>query len=169
MIAESQITTQALTLKLNDRGPAVRVLQEQINRRFLKLKLSSLVTVAVNGVFGPQTLDAVKYLQCVAGLTVDGIVGPQTLNFIEYGVEGLPLLTHGSTGSSVRAVQDAILRSRISIQVDGIFGPDTEAKLKRFQTVFFITPDGIVGPKTWEFVVQVRLGSPPCAPLLPTN
>ena len=32
---------------------------------------------------------------------------------------------------------------------DGIFGDHTEAAVKAFQTAFALSPDGIVGPKTW--------------------
>jgi hypothetical protein len=36
-------------------------------------------TIAVDGIFGPQTLKVVKHFQKVNGLEVDGIVGPKTL------------------------------------------------------------------------------------------
>ena len=52
-------------LQLNDRGPAVAVVQRALG-------------VPTDGLFGPQTLAAVRAFQKRAGLTVDGIVGPQT-------------------------------------------------------------------------------------------
>lgn len=33
---------------------------------------------------------------------------------------------------------------------DAIFGPDTEAAVKQFQTDNGLTADGIVGPRTWD-------------------
>ena len=40
---------------------------------------SFLGAIDVDGIFGPQTEDAVKTFQKVRGLVVDGIVGPKTL------------------------------------------------------------------------------------------
>ena len=40
---------------------------------------SFLGAIDVDGIFGPQTEDAVKTFQKVRGLVIDGIVGPKTL------------------------------------------------------------------------------------------
>ena len=37
----------------------------------------------------------------------------------------------------------------MSAKVDGNFGKDTEAKTIAFQKAHKLTPDGIVGDKTW--------------------
>jgi peptidoglycan hydrolase-like protein with peptidoglycan-binding domain len=39
--------------------------------------------------------------------------------------------------------------------VDGIFGSRTEASVRKFQEVFNLTPDGIVGPATWYALVRL--------------
>lgn len=54
------------TLREGDRGDDVKRLQ------------SALVTVAVDGIFGPKTKAAVREFQAKKWLVVDGIVGPQT-------------------------------------------------------------------------------------------
>jgi len=40
-----------------------------------------------------------------------------------------------------------------SIEVDGIFGPQTESVVKAFQTHVHLTVDGIVGPATWGLLL----------------
>lgn len=57
-------------LRVTDRGPAVRRLQERLNAAGRE--------VVVDGIFGQQVLAAVKAFQKAAGLTADGIVGPRT-------------------------------------------------------------------------------------------
>jgi hypothetical protein len=57
-------------LKFGAKGDAVHVLQRDLNAHGGKL--------AVDGVFGPATLAAVKRFQKAAGIASDGIVGPVT-------------------------------------------------------------------------------------------
>jgi hypothetical protein len=61
-------------LTLGDSGPAVKVLQETLNRWYPKL-----APLDTDGDFGPATADRVKTLQAAANLSpVDGEVGPAT-------------------------------------------------------------------------------------------
>jgi len=39
-------------------------------------------------------------------------------------------------------------------KIDGVFGPMTEAAVRRFQRDQGLVPDGIVGPKTWKKLVR---------------
>ena len=70
-------------------------------------------------------------------------------------------LRRGTTGPSVVTVQVELNRISQSYPaipkiptVDGIFGARTEAAVKKFQEVFNLTPDGIVGPATWYALVR---------------
>ncbi len=63
---------QALTLKKGSTGATVKKLQT-------KLKNWGYYTGAVDGIYGTQTVNAVKYFQRKNGLTVDGIAGNKTL------------------------------------------------------------------------------------------
>ena len=74
---------------------------------------------------------------------------------------GTPL-RRGTTGPSVVTVQ--VMLNRISQnypaipkipQVDGIFGAQTEASVRRFQEIFNLTVDGIVGRATWYAMVHL--------------
>lgn len=55
-----------------------------------------------------------------------------------------PTLRRGAAGEFVR-----LLQRKIRIEVDGFFGPATEASVRLAQISLGLVPDGIVGPKTW--------------------
>ena len=52
------------------------------------------------------------------------------------------VLSSGSEGRQVQLLQQALG----GIKVDGIFGPETEAAVRRFQSSRALTVDGVVGP-----------------------
>lgn len=54
-------------------------------------------------------------------------------------------LRKGSRGNDV-----SLLQQKLGIKADGIFGTKTEEAVKAFQKAHGCTPDGIVGPHTWE-------------------
>lgn len=56
-----------------------------------------------------------------------------------------PTIQSGSTGPTVTAWQNTIG----VVPADGIFGPQTLAATKAWQSAHGLTPDGIVGPLTW--------------------
>jgi peptidoglycan hydrolase-like protein with peptidoglycan-binding domain len=116
-------------------------------------------SVVVDGIFGPATDAAVRAFQRQRGLAVDGIVGPNTWRALVITVR------QGSTGDAVRAVQEEFQYRNLSgdpsqgPQVDGIFGPRTDAAVRDFQwavkqDVPSVTVDGIVGPVTWQALVS---------------
>ena len=74
---------------------------------------------------------------------------------------GTPL-RRGSSGPNVVVVQVEL--NRISqnypaipklANVDGIFGSRTESAVRKFQEIFNLTPDGIVGKATWYALVRL--------------
>lgn len=69
-----QVTTTIL--RRGSQGQAVKNIQAQLNIFGAKL--------VVDGIFGAATEAAVKKFQSEMGLAVDGIVGPQTMNALLY-------------------------------------------------------------------------------------
>lgn len=118
--------------------------------------------VVVDGVFGPQTETAVKAFQASRGLAADGIVGPITWAALVVQVR------QGGQGDAVKAVQEEFQFRNLSgdptngPQVDGIFGPVTDASVRGFQQALSldipsVKVDGIVGPVTWQALVSGML------------
>lgn len=71
----------------------------------------------------------------------------------------------GTVGDNVRTVQ--LRLNRISnnypsipkiVLTDGIFGTDTEAAVRRFQEVFGLDADGVVGRATWYTIQNIYIG-----------
>lgn len=61
------------------------------------------------------------------------------------------ILKRGVRGEDVRELQRSLAERGFEPgTVDGEFGPDTEAAVRRFQTIAALTVDGEVGPLTWK-------------------
>ena len=58
-------------------------------------------------------------------------------------------LGKGSAGEEVKTVQKSL-----GLNPDGFFGLQTEQAVKEFQVKNGYTADGVVGPKTWEALVN---------------
>lgn len=64
---------------------------------------------------------------------------------------GQPTIRPGASGDVVRRLQRALRRTpELELQVDGIFGPLTETLVINFQKAASLSPDGVVGPLTWQ-------------------
>lgn len=164
-------------LRQGARGEYVVVLQVMLNQVGRNYPAIPRITPA-DGIFGEQTLNAVKKFQSIFNLTPDGVVGQATwykLVFLSVGVtrlselvsEGqkftsisygpdIPVLQEGARGYAVSVLQYflAILAQfRYNIPapaIDGIFGPATRRSVEAFQRQVGLTPDGIAGRSTWN-------------------
>ena len=75
-------------------------------------------------------------------------------------ISPFPIVRRGSRIFPVRPLQQLLRARGHPVQVDGIFGPQTEAAVEAFQREVGIGVDGIVGPVTWSrLIVTVRKGS----------
>ena len=173
-------------LRTGSTGSAVEQLQFWLNT--LAQYDSAIHSVTVDGVFGSGTAAAVRAFQRKYGLTVDGVVGRTTWTEVYdqfrsiQSDNGTPnaypgtALRQGSSGQNVRLVQfwlkiaRTVYSSLNNITVDGIFGSSTAAAVRRFQTYFGLTSDGVVGRTTWNKLYEVyndianRLLSPSLRP-----
>jgi peptidoglycan hydrolase-like protein with peptidoglycan-binding domain len=129
--------------------------------------LQAALGIATDGIYGPETEEAVRSFQERNGLAVDGVAGPETTAALRGGssrglsdsfATSTPGEGHARTadlrseeeGSSVAgdgAVQR--LQHALHLSVDGEFGPETEAAVRRLQARHGLTVDGVVGPATW--------------------
>jgi peptidoglycan hydrolase-like protein with peptidoglycan-binding domain len=138
---EAEAPSIHTTIKRGDRGAAVRRAQNRLNMR-------GYDPGPLDGLFGNKTHRAVKRYQGDRDLTVDGIVGPNSWARLDP-----PTIARGASGSAVRLLQRLLTDFGYDPgAVDGEFGANTEAAVKRFQDDFLLSADGVVGPETWGFL-----------------
>jgi peptidoglycan hydrolase-like protein with peptidoglycan-binding domain len=71
-----------------------------------------------------------------------------------------PIVQNGSQGHPIRTLQFLLRAHGHNLNVDGMFGPATEAAVKAFQTSKGMTADGIMSAQTWSsLIIQVKKGS----------
>jgi len=136
-----------MLLKKGDSGPDVKELQTLLDDN------GFWTYHTITDYFGDITETAVKNFQTSKKITVDGIVGDTTYTYLLNGVKNNIMLKKGDTGSEVKEVQQML-----GITADGIFGSGTEYSVMQFQARNELTADGIVGPKTYEKLVDQTMG-----------
>jgi GH25 family lysozyme M1 (1,4-beta-N-acetylmuramidase) len=106
---------------------------------------------AVDGRYGPNTMAALRSFQTTAHIKVDGVCGPDTWAHLEKAKQASrPLIVRGDRGQQVTDLQYLLDHHGAKPEkVDGLFGPNTEAAVQRFQRSSQLTVDGEVGPQTW--------------------
>src|SRR3990167_9239616 len=66
------------------------------------------------------------------------------------------ILKKGSNGSEVKILQQFLVdNDYLTGKVDGSFGPMTETAVKKFQTEYKITADGVVGGNTMKIINEL--------------
>lgn len=72
-------------------------------------------------------------------------------------VQVLPVLKKGSEGEYVRNWQIFLNLNGYSCGfADGIFGPKTDVAVRKWQKDHGLTPDGVIGPKTWASLPMLK-------------
>lgn len=132
-------------LREGDRGEEVRDAQRRLAARGWAL--------AADGVFGPETAEAVRAFQRLQGLDPDGVLGPVTRQSLwSTGSPPWPgrLLRQGLEGEDVRQAQSRLAERGWGLGVDGSFGPTTDAIVRSYQNEKTLVVDGEVGELTWQ-------------------
>lgn len=136
MVENQEITTEKVKGKISN-------IQSTLNSRYG-------LNIAVDNIYGTETKSAlVKGLQIELnkqfnrGLAVDGIFGTKTKS-------ACVNVRKGAEGNITYLIQAMLVCKGFNIDVDGIFGTATENAVKEFQKRNNLSPDGIVGPLTWE-------------------
>ncbi|WP_259344274.1 L,D-transpeptidase family protein [Priestia flexa] len=144
-------------LKKGSRGNEVRALQQ-------KLTSLGFSTKGIDGVFGNNTDAALRQFQKARGLSVTGVVDAATQKALNGttankpsspskgpSLTSGPTLKLGSKGDAVKALQQKLTSLGFNTQgVDGMFGSNTSAAVRKFQSANGLAADGIVGPNTYK-------------------
>lgn len=109
--------------------------------------------LTIDGVFGPMTKQAVEWFQRLNGLPSDGIVNDRTRSVLFQ--RSLHLATPYMRGEDVRNIQISLQKLGFNVDIDGVFGPGTQAAVEAFQRHAGLLVDGIVGSHTRR-ILNVR-------------
>ncbi|MCI7583216.1 MAG: spore cortex-lytic enzyme [Eubacteriales bacterium] len=109
LTAKDATTTEAAVLKQGSTGSSVRTLQT-------KLKSWGYYTGSVDGIYGSQTVKAVKYFQSKNGLAVDGIVGAKTAAALGMTLSGS---SSGSSSGSYSSSDEYLLAKCVYAEARG--------------------------------------------------
>ena len=164
-------------LRQGDNNIGVSALQYYLS--YLSGFYNTIPPVAVDGIFGADTANAVRAAQREFGLAGDGVVGADTWRAIYNAYIGIvstiPLqYTEGNTvpfpgvflrigveDDSVRLLQEYLnFISRYipeipSVNPTGYFGTRTQEAVVAFQNYYGVTPSGIVGPVVWGGITDL--------------
>lgn len=167
-------------LRLGDTGESVIVIQRSLNE--ISNNYPLIPKVAVDGIFGESTENAVKTLQSIFNLTPDGVVGLATwykmvylyvgirrlaeLNSLGQQLSGISfeypnVVAIGDRGEKVTIAQ--FMLSVIAefydsvpfVTVDGIFGQNTQNAVKEFQRTFDLPITGVITQSVWNAMYDV--------------
>ena len=165
--------TRGASLRLEDRGDAVRELQQLLGQ--------AGYTLSADGVFGKATQDALISFQKSRGLTADGLAGSRTMSELRLSAqtkqaESTPApapasaidaparppdsaLRSGDRGDSVRELQKLLANAGYGVVADGVFGMATEKAVVSFQSKSGLAADGLAGKQTFAMLRSPSAGA----------
>ena len=164
-------------LKEGDANIGVALLQYYIN--YISTYYDTIPSLTADGIFGPNTRNAVLAVQDTFGLVVDGLVGPVTWRAIQDAYFGIirsipvvfregnivpyqgTILREGSESVEVTILQQYLnyisryIREIPSVTPTGYFGSRTRASVEAYQRLRGLRPDGIVNAIVWGGIADL--------------
>lgn len=158
IIGQAQLGDQIL--KKGMKHGDIKLLQEHL-RHLNYLEIDQPTTY-----YGDQTVNAIIKLQKSQGLKADGVFGPDTFEALKKVMEVEPLkynrlLKEGMKGEDVKTLQKS-LKFLGFLDIDECttyFGPETRQALMDFQKVHGIKVDGIAGKETISTINDALSGN----------
>ncbi|RUR86065.1 N-acetylmuramoyl-L-alanine amidase [Chlorogloeopsis fritschii PCC 9212] len=131
-----------------EQNPDVTIqrLQKALNR--LKITDQDGKPLAEDGANGPKTRSAIEKFQRIVDIQQTGNADQNTWNAINQILAKRIIRVNHAGGVAVRYLQ-----YRLGVGVDGIYGPQTETAVKKYQQQNGLTADGIIGPITWQKLI----------------
>ncbi len=126
----------SISLREGSRGAMVAALQRRLDQ-------NGLFPYAIDGYYGPATVQAVRQFQRIRRLPVTGVADPQTLEQLDVSVSGFrhpvhgfvseETLTPGSVSADVRVLQSVLRSFGFGVAVDGDYGDNTRRSVRAYQ------------------------------------
>ena len=149
--------TQAAAIKQGDSGASVKKLQRiLISKGYLNGK--------IDGIYGLETVNAIKKFQAAYGLEIDGICGDATYNLLTAAIDhvdesesdgGDPnyAIKYGMHGDDVAELQNILIAlGYMNGMADGVCGTATVNAIKIFQASHGLIADGVCGTATFDAI-----------------
>lgn len=121
-------------------------LQKALNR--LKITDKNGKALVEDGITGANTKSAAEKFQTIIGVQPTGIANEATWNAINLILAKRIIRPNHAGGTVV-----AYLQYRLGVDNDGVYGPQTEVAIKKFQQQNGLDADGIVGPASWQKLI----------------
>lgn len=121
-------------------------LQKALNR--LKITDKNGKVLLEDNTNDTETKSAIEKFQGIVRIQKTGIVAETTWKAINLILAKRIIRPNHAGGPVVRYLQ-----YRIGVEIDGVYGPQTEAAIKRFQRQNNLLADGIIGPLSWQKLI----------------
>lgn len=131
----------------SNKDQSILRLQQSLNR--LKITDKNNRPLTEDNSMGPATSSATEKFQRIVGVLATGIAGNTTWNAINQILAKRVIQGTHASGVIIRYLQ-----YRVGADPDGIYGPKTEAAIKKFQQQNGLTADGIIGAMTWQKLID---------------